>query len=73
MILDDMAQSENPVGALAAIFILVLVALAIFNVSQGGSIDGTILGWFTDHPEIFAGVIIFLLFINVILSVAQEL
>lgn len=67
-----MAQSENP-AALAILFILGLVALAIFNVGQRGGIDGTLLGWFTSRPELFTGIIVFLVIVGILLNIAQEL
>lgn len=67
-----MTQSENP-ASLAVLFVLGLVALAIFNVGQGGEVDGTILGWFTSHPNIFGGVIVFLIILGILLNIAQEL
>ena len=67
-----MAQSENP-AALAVLFILILVALAIFNVGQGGGVDGTLLGWFTSRPDLFAGIIVFLVVLGILLNIAQDL
>lgn len=67
-----MAQSENPAGALAALFLFGLIALAIMKVGQGGDIDNSILGWFLNHPDLFAGVIVLLVILGVVLNIAQE-
>lgn len=67
-----MAQSENP-AALAVLFILILVALAIFNVGQGSGVDGTLLGWFTSRPDLFAGIIVILVVLGILLNIAQDL
>lgn len=64
---------ENAIGALAAFFITGLVFLAIFRTLQGGDPSNSFLVWFGNHPNLFAGVIIFLVLAGVILNIASQM
>ena len=63
---------ENAVGALAALFIIGLVGFAMFNIVQGGDPNNTALVWFANRPDLFLGLIIFLVLVGAILRIASE-
>lgn len=63
---------ENAVGALAVIFIIGLVGFAMINIMQGADPNNTALVWFANRPELFLGIIIFLVLVGAILQIASE-
>lgn len=63
---------ENAIGALAALFIIGLVGLAIIRVLRGAEPNDTILVWLSNHPDLFAGIIIFLVLVGIIFNIASR-
>lgn len=68
-----MSQAETGIGAFAALFLMGLVALAILDVGQGGDPDSTLLVWFTNHPDLFAGILVFLIVVGAVVNLASDL
>lgn len=63
---------ENAIGGLAVLFITILVFLAVWRTLQGGDPSNSILVWFGNHPDLFVGIIVFLVLIGAILNIASE-
>lgn len=63
---------ENAVGALAVLFLVVLVGFAMMNIMQGADPNNTALVWFANRPDLFLGIIIFLVLVGAILQIASE-
>ncbi|WP_313692140.1 hypothetical protein [Halorarum halobium] len=64
---------ENAIGGLAVLFLMILVALAIWRTVQGGDPSNSFLVWFGNHPDLFAGIIVLLVIVGAIFNIASRL
>lgn len=64
---------ENAIGGFAALFIIFLVFLAIWRTLQGGDPNESLLVWFGNHPDLFVGIIVFLVVLGAVLNIASRL
>ena len=63
---------ENAIGALAATFIILIVGLAIIRILRGANPNDTILVQLGNHPNLFVGMIVFLVLVGIILNISSR-
>lgn len=64
---------ENAIGGFAVLFIMVLVFLMILRTLSGGDPQNSYLVQFSNHPDLFVGIIVLLVLFGAVLNIASRI